>query len=72
MEIVKRLKKTQTEEHPDLREQRERRDAQEKAKQEKLYKEKKEREKVEEKRRKEEAELRYVELFLYIISRLRG
>lgn len=57
-EVYNRLKKTMTEDQSDLREQRERRDAEEKARQKKLYREQKEREKVEEKRRKEEAELR--------------
>lgn len=57
-EVVNRLKKTQTEEHLDLRESRERRDAEEKAQKYKILREQKEREKVEEKKRKEEAELR--------------
>lgn len=49
-----------TEENVDLREQRERRDAEEKARQKKRYQEQKERQIAEEKRKKEEAELRFV------------
>ncbi len=49
-----------TEVHPDLREMREQRDAEEKAKKNKLLREQKEKEKADEKRKKEEAELRYI------------
>lgn len=58
--VYNRLKKTMTEENVDLREQRERRDAEEKARQKKRYQEQKERQIAEEKRKKEEAELRFV------------
>lgn len=57
-EVVNKLTKTKTEENPDLRESRERRDAEEKAKKNKILRDQKEKEKAEEKRRKEEAELR--------------
>lgn len=55
---MNRLEKTKREENGDLREQRERRDAEERAEKKKLLRDQKEREKAEEKRRKEEAELR--------------
>ncbi|XKL60661.1 hypothetical protein PGB90_007718 [Kerria lacca] len=57
-EVVNRLKKTMIEENPDLRQMREQRDAEEKAKRIKLFKEQEEKEKASEKRRKEEAELK--------------
>lgn len=56
--VVNRLEKTKKEEHPDFREQRERRDAEERNEKKKQLREQKEKEKVEEKKKKEEAELR--------------
>lgn len=63
-EIVNRLNKTKREEHPNFREEREKRDAREREDKKKLLREQKEREKELEKKRKEEAELRsYSTLF---------
>ncbi|KAJ6626125.1 Coiled-coil domain-containing protein 25 [Pseudolycoriella hygida] len=57
-EIVNRLNKTKTEEHPDFRLEREKRDAAERADQKKIMRERKEQEKVSQKQKMEEAELR--------------
>ncbi|XP_073848858.1 coiled-coil domain-containing protein 25 [Musca autumnalis] len=57
-EIINRLNRTKTEDYPDLRAQREKRDAQERAEQKAKLRAEKEREKELEKKRKEEEELR--------------
>lgn len=56
---MNRLNKTKVEKRPDLRFEREQRDAEERDDKKRLLKEQKEREREEEKRKKEEAELRY-------------
>ncbi|XP_065226730.1 coiled-coil domain-containing protein 25 [Planococcus citri] len=56
--VVNRLEKTKKEEQPNLREQRERRDAEERAEKKQQLREQKEREKADERKKKEEAELR--------------
>lgn len=63
-EIVNRLNKTKTEQHPNFREEREKRDAKEREDKKKVLREQKEKEKELEKKRKEDAELRsYNSLF---------
>lgn len=57
-EILKRLNKTKTEEHPDFRAQREARDAVDREDKKRILRKQKERMKEEEKRKQEEAELR--------------
>ncbi|CAH1388460.1 unnamed protein product [Nezara viridula] len=57
-EIVNRLNKTKKEEHPDLRAEREARDAREREDKKRLQRELKEKQKEEERRKLEEAELR--------------
>lgn len=57
-EIINRLNKTKREEHPNFREEREKRDIKEREDKKKLLREQKEQEKELEKKRKEEAELR--------------
>nr|BAN21147.1 conserved hypothetical protein [Riptortus pedestris] len=57
-EIVNRLNKTKREEHPDLRAEREARDAREREDKKRLQRELKEKQKEEEKRKQEEAELK--------------
>ncbi|KAK9510495.1 hypothetical protein O3M35_005269 [Rhynocoris fuscipes] len=57
-EIVNRLNKTKREEHPDLRAEREARDAREREDKKRIQRELREKQKEEEKRKKEEAELR--------------
>lgn len=57
-EVVNRLNKTKTEEHPDFRAEREKRDALEREDKKKILRTQKEIEKDNEKRRKEESELR--------------
>ncbi|XP_055319127.1 coiled-coil domain-containing protein 25 [Sitodiplosis mosellana] len=57
-EIVNRLNKTKTEEHPDFRAEREKRDAAEREDKKKILREQREKAKEEERKRKEESELR--------------
>lgn len=67
-EIVNRLNKTKREEHPDLRAEREARDAREREDKKRLQRELREKQKEEERKKQEEAELRYLTKLSHSIS----